>query len=50
LRSEVAKAAVERHERAQFRRDHRDHVEDHPLGLVARLAEGVDDLQALGSP
>ena len=28
-------AAVERNERAQIRRDHRDHVEHHPLGLVA---------------
>src|SRR6185436_9439714 len=41
-------AAVERHERAQLRRDDRDHVEDHPVGTVARLAEGVDDLQPLG--
>ena len=41
-------AAVERHERAQLGRDHRDDVEDHPLRLVVRLAEGVDDLQALG--
>ena len=41
-------AAVERHQRAQIRRDHRDHVQHHPLGLVARLAERVDDLEALG--
>jgi hypothetical protein len=27
---------------------HRDDVEHHPLGLVAALAEGLDDLQALG--
>src|SRR5688572_2110665 len=41
-------AAVERHQRTQLGRDHRDHVQDHPLRLVARLAEGVDHLQALG--
>ena len=41
-------AAVERNQRAQIRRDHRDHVQHHPLGLVARLAERVDDLEALG--
>src|SRR5690606_7910151 len=46
-------AAVERNERTQIRRDHRDHVHDHPLGLVARLrrcaavADRVDDLQPL---
>ena len=41
-------AAVERHERTQFRRNDRDDVENHPLRTVARLAERVDDLQALG--
>ncbi len=41
-------AAVERHERAQLRRKHRDHVENHPLGLVAALAERLENLQALG--
>ena len=41
-------AAVERHERTQFRRNHRNDVEDHPLRPVARLPERVDDLQALG--
>ena len=40
-------ATVQGDERAQIRRDHRDHVEHHPLGLVARLTEGVDDLEAL---
>ena len=40
-------AAVERNERAQVRRDHRNDGQDHPLGLVARLHEGLDDLQAL---
>ena len=41
-------AAVQRHQRAQLRRNHRDHVEDHPLRLVVGLAEGLDDLEALG--
>jgi hypothetical protein len=46
-------AAVERHERAQVRRDHRYHVHDHPLGLVplarggARVADRVDHLEPL---
>ena len=41
-------AAIERHQRTQFRRDHRDHIENHPLRLVAGLAEAFDDAQALG--
>ena len=41
-------AAVQRHEGAQLRRNDRDDVEDHPLRLVAGLAEGLDDLEALG--
>ena len=41
-------AAVERDERPKLGRNHRDDVEDHPLRLVGRLAEGVDDLQPLG--
>ncbi len=41
-------AAVERHQRPQLGRDDRDDVEDHPLRLVGRLAERVDDLQPLG--
>ena len=41
-------AAVERHEGAKLGRDHGDHVEDHPLRLVVGLAEGLDDLEALG--
>ena len=40
-------AAVQLHHRAQLRRDHRDGLEDHPLRLVLRLDERVDDLQAL---
>ena len=41
-------AAVEWNQRTQLRRNDRDHVEDHPLRLVAALAEGLDHLQALG--
>src|SRR5271168_147723 len=41
-------AAVERHKRAQLRRKNRDHVENHPLGLVAALAESFENLEALG--
>ena len=41
-------AAVQRDERAQLRRNDRDDVQDHPLGLVRRLAERIDHLQALG--
>ena len=41
-------AAVQRHQRTQVRRNHRHHRQDHPLRLVAGIAEGLDDLQALG--
>jgi hypothetical protein len=41
-------AAVQRHQGAKFRRDDRDHAHHHPLGLVAALAEGLEDFQALG--
>src|SRR5215813_1413843 len=40
-------SAVERDERAQLGRDDRDHVQDHPFRLVARLAERVDDFEPL---
>ena len=43
-------AAVERHQRAQIRRDHRHFGQDHPFRLVAGMHEGLDDLQALGEP
>ena len=45
--------AVERHERAQVRRNDRNDVQDHPLRVVARVAgvagvaERVDDLEPL---
>ena len=41
-------AAVQRDERTQVRREHRQHVHDHPVGLDARLLEGFHHLQALG--
>ena len=41
-------AAVQGDEGAQFGRNDRDDVQDHPLGTVGRLPERVDDLQALG--
>ena len=41
-------AAVERHQRAQIRRDHRHLGQDHPLRLVAGVHERLDDLQPLG--
>jgi hypothetical protein len=47
-RSEAA--AVELHHRAELRRDYRDRLQDHPLGLVLRGDEGVDDLEPLDGP
>ena len=40
-------AAVQRDQRAQFRRDHRHDGQDHPLGAVARVDEVLDQLQPL---
>ena len=40
-------AAIQRDQRAQVRRDHRDDGEDHPLRLVAGHLERLDDLEAL---
>jgi hypothetical protein len=40
--------AVERNERTQIRRDHRDHLQHHPLRLVPRAVERLDDLEPLG--
>ena len=41
-------AAVQGDQGPQVGRDDRDHVQDHPLRLVAALAEGLEDPQALG--
>ena len=41
-------AAVQGHQGPQLGRDDRDDVQDHPLRLVAALAEGLHHLQALG--
>ena len=43
-------AAVERHERTEVGREHRDDLEHHVLGLVAGVAERLDDLEALRVP
>ena len=40
-------ASVELHHGAKLGRDDRDSLEDHPLGLVARLDESLDDLEPL---
>ena len=39
-------AALQKHERPEIRGDHRHDVLHHPLGLVARVENGLDDLQA----
>ena len=41
-------AAVERHQRAQFRRDHRNDRHDHPFRPVRRIDKGFDHLEPLG--
>ena len=41
-------AAVERHERTQVGREHRQNRQDHPLGTDARVLEAFEDLEALG--
>ena len=41
-------AAFERHERAQVRRDDRQHFEDHPFGARVRGCEALHELEALG--
>src|SRR5947199_348340 len=38
---------VERHERTQVGRDHRNHLEDHPLGAIAGVLERGHHLEAL---
>ena len=39
---------IERHQRAQLGRQHRQDLEHHPLGLDARALETFEDLQTLG--
>src|SRR5208282_3991347 len=41
-------AAVQWHKRAQLRRKNRNHIENHPLWLVAALAESFEHFEALG--
>src|SRR5262249_21383982 len=38
-------SAIERHQRPKLRRNDRYHIENHPLGLIARLAEALDHAQ-----
>ena len=40
--------AVQRHQGTQVRRQHRQHFQDHPLGLDARLLERFKHFEALG--
>ena len=39
--------AIQRHQRTQLRRNHRHHVQDHPLRLRPGLAERLDQFEAL---
>jgi len=41
-------SAIERHQRTQLRRNHRNHIQNHPLRLVPGLAKTLGDAQALG--
>ena len=41
-------AAIERNQGAQLRRNHREHVQNHPFRLVAGFAEALGHAQALG--
>src|SRR5690606_34506571 len=41
-------AAVQRHQRTQIRRQHRQDFHDHPFGFDAGLLEALEDLQTLG--
>src|SRR5690348_6795014 len=40
--------AIQGYQGAEFRRNDRNHVQNHPLRLVAAFAEGLDYFQALG--
>ena len=40
-------SAIERHQRAQLRRQHRQHAHHHPLGLVAGTLERLHELEPL---
>ncbi len=41
-------SAIQRHQRAQLRWNHRQHIQNHPLRLVVALAERLHNLQPLG--
>ena len=38
-------SAIQRHQRPQLRRNHRNHVENHPFGFISRLDECLNNLQ-----
>ncbi len=40
-------AGVQEDQRPQVRRNHRDHVQHHPFGLVVAVADGLHDFQAV---
>ncbi len=41
-------STIQRHQRAQLRWNHRQHIQNHPLRLVRALAERLHNFQALG--
>ncbi len=41
-------AAIQRDQRTQFRRQHRQHLENHPLGTVTGFFQGFEQLETLG--
>ncbi|MNJ44167.1 hypothetical protein D3C77_392060 [compost metagenome] len=43
-------AAIELYHRTKFRRNNRQHIENHPLRLIAGIAECLDDFQTLNRP
>ena len=40
-------ATFQWHQRTQVRREYRDDLQDHPLGTIAGIAEGLDDIEPL---
>src|SRR5258708_7187003 len=41
-------SAIQRYQRAQLGRNHRYHIQDHPIGMIAGLKKRSRNLQALG--
>ena len=40
--------SIQGHQRAELRRDHRNHIQNHPFRLVSRLSKGIHHLEAFG--